>query len=104
MKALQILKKNIKELIEVLKLPKQGPYEMDIIPKLNIWYFNCQIHIIINLDNNNCNIKSWPENFDCSKTQYFFLLISKNHVVPILNWKKFLKTNYNFACFVKLAF
>lgn len=101
--AVKFLKKKLGDIKRNLNLPKNGPYNLTILPKLTD-YFNSQIHIIKGLDDSICNYESWPEEFDSSKKQIFLFLASSKHVVPITNFKLFIKDNKAFCFFCKATF
>jgi len=65
--------KKIIELQKSLQIKNKGPYDKDLLFELAT-YFNSQIHLIKCLDDINCNIESFPTEFDDSKRQIFYIL------------------------------
>ena len=76
-----------------LNISPCGPHDYrEILPKLAIEY-QCQIHVIIGMQEKNGKVESFPNQYDDSLAQIFLLRTSENHVVFINNLRAFFRKN-----------
>lgn len=91
-KALLCIRSKLEKITRDLSLKIEGPRPINDL-YLFSEHFNCQIHVIINNQEKQALFQSFPETLNLKLPQYFLLQLNDNHLVPILNVKKFFSRN-----------
>jgi hypothetical protein len=96
----QLLQEEITKVIECLRLPSEGPYDISKVLPNFCNYFSSQIHVIKSTQEPNANVESFPiSEWDDTLKQIFLFQTEPGHVVPVINMKKYVNKN-NQVCLV----
>lgn len=101
----QLLLEKVEQLQGELNLSPNGPYEAEELLPILANHFNVQIHLLSSNQDKETFLTSYPAGEWLHELSQLFLFPkSENHVVPILNLKKFVTTNRQFCPICKITF
>lgn len=102
--AVQLLRTELKMLINELHLPENGPYDPQHVLPLVAKHYDSQIIIIRSTQSRIANFLSWPENWDPNLEQIFLFEATVDHVIPITNLHQFFLKNSAICFYCKRTY
>ena len=101
----ELLLEKVEKVQSDLGLSEEGPYVAEKVLPVLAHYFNSQIHILQSNQERETFISSFPtQSWNSELPQIFLYPKSEHHVVPILNYKKFVLKNRQFCPICKITF
>jgi len=98
MLAVGVLKESLLLMCSKTGINIKGPHSVDTLEQISS-YLKSQIHLIKSVQENTANFESYPEKFDSCLPQICLIIVGLNHVVPIINFNKFVNKNRQ-ICFL----